>query len=434
MSKRIVKLLSVTAILGVVAAGCSESTTSTPGATETTSSSAAPTAPTFDLKLGNIVSLTGDLGAYGAPIDNGARAAIPVINDALAEAGVTSVTVEIVATEDDQTDAKAGVEAATKLVQADDVDAIIGPLASTVSISVAQTVGMPNGTVVMTPSGSASSLSLVEDDGYLYRTAPADGAQARYLVQLMGEAFGADATVNVGVRNDDYGTGFQSDFTTAWEEAGGTIGESVVWNADAPTFDTEAQQLAGGNPDAWLIVDYPETFAKVAPALVRTGDWDPTRTFVTDGLRDATLPKAAGEEATEGLFGTSPTTASNPAAEGFDDVFAATAPSKVERGTFDVNAFDAVIVSFLAALQAGTNDSSVWKDELASVSGPEGTQYSYHDLAQAITDIIAGEDVDYEGTSGPINFDENGDPSGIYDEWTFENGKIETVQAEVPMS
>ena len=35
----------------------------------------------------------------------------------------------------------------------------------------------------------------------------------------------------------------------------------------------------------------------------------------------------------------------------------ATAPSGVKRGTFDVNAFDAVIVAFLAALKAGTADS-----------------------------------------------------------------------------
>ena len=50
------------------------------------------------------MSLTGDLGTYGPPIDNGAQAAIEVINDALSEAGVTGITVEIVATEDDQTE------------------------------------------------------------------------------------------------------------------------------------------------------------------------------------------------------------------------------------------------------------------------------------------------------------------------------------------
>jgi branched-chain amino acid transport system substrate-binding protein len=429
MSRRFVRLLGVTVCLGIVAAACSSessTTTSSPAAT-----SGAATAPSFELQLGDIMSLTGDLGTYGPPIENGARAAIEVINDALGDAGVTGITVEIVATEDDQTDSKAGVEAATKLVQTDGVDAIIGPLATAVTVSVAQSVTVPNEIVTISPSASASSLANVVDNGYVFRTAPADAAQAHFLVELMGEEFGSDATVNIGVRNDDYGTGLEADFSAAWEEAGGTIGETVQWNPDAPTFDTEAQTLVSGDPDAWLIVDFPETFAKVGPALVRTGSWDPTRTFVTDGLRDATLPESAGEQVTEGLMGTSPTTASNPAAEGFDEVFARTAPSGVKRGTYDVNAFDAVILAFLAALQAGTDDPTVWKDELADVSGPGGTMYAYRDLAEAIEDVIAGNDIDYEGASGPINFDENGDPSGLYDEWTFQNGEIKVLQAEV---
>ena len=78
--------------------------------------------------------------------------------------------------------------------------------------------------MTISPSSSASNLSNVEDNGYLFRTAPADAAQAHFLVDLMGEEFGSDATVNVGVRNDDYGTGFESDFSEAWEAAGGTIG------------------------------------------------------------------------------------------------------------------------------------------------------------------------------------------------------------------
>ena len=143
-------------------------------------------------------------------------------------------------------------------------------------------------------------------------------APKRDIGAMVEYALGGRATVNVGVRNDAYGTGLQADFSEAWTAAGGTIGQSVEWNPDAATFDTEAQTLVEGSPDAWLIVDFPETFAKVGPALVRTGSWDPTKTFVTDGLRDASLPGSAGDQATEGLLGTSPTTASNPAAKGFD--------------------------------------------------------------------------------------------------------------------
>jgi ABC-type branched-subunit amino acid transport system substrate-binding protein len=309
MAYKSLRLAIVTTAWVVVAAGCSSD-----GTTPTQATSGPGSAPSFDLKIGDIVSLTGDLGTYGPPIENGAQAGVKVITEALTEAGVSGVTVEIVATEDDQTDAKAGVEAATKLVQSDDVDMVMGPLASTVTEAVAQSVTIPQQVVTITPSGSASNITDLEDEGFVYRTAPADSAQAHFLVDLMGKEFGEDATVNVGVRNDAYGTGLQADFSEAWTAAGGTIGQTVEWNPDAPTFDTEAQTLVEGSPDAWLIVDFPETFAKVGPALVRTGSWDPAKTFVTDGLRDASLPESAGDEATEGLLGTSPTTASNPAA------------------------------------------------------------------------------------------------------------------------
>ena len=96
MSIRFVRPLIVTVIVGVIAAGCSNDTTTTPPAG--TATTGAGNAPSFDLKLGDIMSLTGDLGTYGPPIENGAQAAIPVITDALTQAGVTGVSVEIVAT------------------------------------------------------------------------------------------------------------------------------------------------------------------------------------------------------------------------------------------------------------------------------------------------------------------------------------------------
>ncbi len=58
-----------------------------------------------------------------------------------------------------------------------------------------------------------------------------------------------------------------------------------------------------------MIIDFPETFNKVGPALVRTGNWDPSKTFITDGLIDsARSPDAAGEDVVEGLRGTAPGT------------------------------------------------------------------------------------------------------------------------------
>ena len=81
----------------------------------------AAAAPEFDLKIGNVMSFTGDLAPYGPPIDFGARIAADIINESLEAAGTSGISAEIVASEDDQTDSTPGVEAATKLVQSDGV-------------------------------------------------------------------------------------------------------------------------------------------------------------------------------------------------------------------------------------------------------------------------------------------------------------------------
>ena len=109
----------------------------------------------------------------------------------------------------------------------------------------------------------------------------------------------------MGARNDAYGTGLADDFGAAWEDKGGTIGEEVIYDPEQPSYDSEADQITSGNPDAFVIIDFPEPFNKVGAALVRTGNWDPKKAFVTDGLVSAGAEEA-GKEAVEGFRGTAP--------------------------------------------------------------------------------------------------------------------------------
>ena len=410
--------------------------TGAPADTGAPAETAAPVAaPEFELKLGNVMSFTGDLAPYGPPIDLGARIAADIVNESLERVGVTGVTAEIVASEDDQTDSAPGVEAATKLVQSDGVQVIIGALASTVSLAVAESVAVPNQVVLISPASTSGLLTGLEDDGFVWRTPTPDNIQAELLVKLMGEAFGPDATINVGARNDAYGAGLAEAFGALWQEAGGTIGKTILWNPDAPTFDTEAQDLASENPDGWLIVDFPETYAKFGPALVRTGEWDITRTFTTDGLALAAKDvKKLGPELTEGMRGTRPNPGVTPApaADAFDAEFLERDTEGIGRGTFDAQAFDAVMLAFLAALQAGSSDPPAIRDNLQAVSGPPGTQYTFVELDDAINAILAGEDIDYEGASGSVNLDENGDPGAegsSYQFFEYKNGKLVPIDA-----
>jgi ABC-type branched-subunit amino acid transport system substrate-binding protein len=420
-------LVSLVVALALAAAGCG-------GEDEEAPEEAAPTeAPaeeiSFDLLVGNLVPFTGDLSSFGEPIDEAARIAAEVANEAAEEAGIDA-SVEIVASEDTQTDATAAVEGATKLVQTDQVQVVMGALASTNTIPVAESVTVPNEVLQISPASTSPAITDLDDDGFVWRTPPSDAKQGEVMAQAIAEEIGADATVNVGTRNDAYGTALAGVFEASWQEGGGTVGQSVQWNPDAATFDTEAQQLTRGNPDAWIIIDFPETFAKLGPALVRAGGWDPTKTFATDGLRDSSLPQDVGEQATEGMRGTAPVPPEGAeAAEAFGTVFEQRATAGVERQTFDAHAFDAVILAFLASTAANSSDPADVKEQMQAVSGPPGDPFTFEQLADALTALANGEDIDYQGASGPIDWDESGDPTAAtYELWQFENGEIGSLR------
>src|ERR671918_480352 len=344
------------------------------GETTATEEGGEEAAPSFELKIGPILPLTGDLASFGPSQAEAARIAVERIQEALGSAGVEDVTVTLLDVEDDGGRSQAGVEAATKHVQTDEADVLLGTMASSVTIPIAESVAIPNEVVQITPTSTAPEITELDDDGYVWRILSSDTLQGSALVDAVADAFGSDATINVGARNDAFGTALKELFEQGWEEQGGTVGASVQWNPEATTLDTEASQLADGSPDGWVIIDFPETFARFGPALVRAGGWDPTQTFMTEAMRNAEELTKIGAEATEGLRGTAPTSEDAPARDAFDALFEQEAEGSPLTG-FEGASFDAVLLSFLAALAAGSSDPDDVKGSLQDVSGPPGEKY-----------------------------------------------------------
>jgi len=387
---------------------------------------------TLNLTIGDLVPLTGDLADFGPPGRKAADLALDQIQSAVEEVGAEH-TVEVVH-EDTQTDAQAGVQAARKLVDAENSTCLAGAWASSVSIPVARSVATRENVLQISPASTSDEISPLEDDGLMNRTSPPDRFQGPALADAMEEALGGaqGKTVNIGARNDAYGTGLSDTFGEAWRGKGGQIGERVVYDPEQPSYNSEARQIASGNPDAWVIVDFPETYQKVGPALVRTGDWDPEQTFITDGLASSGLPGDAGRQATEGMRGTAPgSPETGSASEAFDTLYT-DAPGP-ERQTFDAQNFDAVILCYLAAVAAGSTDGADMAGELRDVTGPGGDKYTFEQLPDAIRALQDGNDIDYEGASGPVDLNEDGDPtSGVYDLFRYRDGEIDVFD-EVPV-
>jgi branched-chain amino acid transport system substrate-binding protein len=384
----------------------------------------------FDLTIGDVVPLTGDLSPFGPPGRKAADLAVQEINKAIKEANVDH-TVKV-QHEDEETDAQATLSAGRKLVDAG-AGCIAGAWASADTIPLARSVSIKEKVLQISPASSAASIAEIDDDGYLARTAPPDTLQAKALADHIDEELGGaqGKTVNVAARNDFYGTGLADAFPKEWEARGGELGEKVIYDAEQPSYNSEAAKIVSGNPDAYVIVDFPATYAKVGPALVRTGEWDANKTFITDGLSSDTLPKDAGAEATEGMRGTTIGTFSGTAPKAFDKLF--TSAPGPKRATFDAQNFDAVILCYLAAVAAGSADGEKIKDEIVDVSGPPGTKYTWEQLPEAIEALENGDDIDYEGAIGPVDLDDNGDPSRwVYDIIRFRDGELESLKKVTP--
>src|SRR5918994_882893 len=371
---------------------------------------------TLDLTIGDSVPLSGDLADFGPPGEKAADIAIDQINQAIDEAGVDH-TVNIV-TEDNcgGADQQCAVQAARKMVESDGASCITGAWASADTIPTAESVAIPEQVVLISPASTSDEITGLDDDGLVSRTSPPDSFQgptlSEFLVEkALGQAQGS--TVNVGARNDAYGTGLADTFSAAWEAAGGQIGEEVVYDVKLPTYN------------------------KVGPALVRAG-FDPKSTFVTDGLISGDLAESAGADAVNSRRGTAPGVPDgDPSEEAFDALFTETEPADVDRQTFDAQNFDAVILCYLAAVAAGSTEGADMAEHVVDISAPGGTEYTFEELPEAIEALQNGDDIDYQGASGPIDMDENGDATaGVYDIYEFTDGvpeptdEIEVAQPE----
>lgn len=385
----------------------------------------------IDLTIGNLVPLTGDLAPYGPAGEKAGELALQEINAAIKKAGVDN-TVELV-TEDGASDDQGGVQAARKLI-ADGATCISGDYASTATVSVARSVTVPEGVMLISPASTADALSDLDDEGLFARTAPPDGLQGKALADRMEKELGGlqGKTINIGARNDLYGTGFADSLEAELETRGATVAEKVVYDPEQPSYNSEAAQITSGNPDNFVIIDFPETFAKLGPALARTGNWEPTQTFITDGLSSTDLTELLGPEETEGMLGTAPGTFAGEAPDSFDALY--TQAPGPKRNLFDSTTFDDVILCYLGAVAAGSSDGDAIAEAIVDVTAPGGQKYTFEQLPEAIEALENGEDIDYEGASGPVDWDENGDLSRyIYDISEFKGGKlvkIDTVEVK----
>ncbi len=383
------------ATLVLTACGGDDEPTATPN--DDGDSSSTGDAPAGDgvLTIGNLLPQTGDLAFLGPPEFAGVKLAVEEMNAAGGVLGEDVVNID--ADSGDGTPDIAGSEVDKLFNQ--DVDAIIGAAASGVSVSVIDKI-TGAGVVHFSPANTAAGFDTYDDNGLYFRTAPSDALQGAVLGNLAVE----DGFSNVAVmaRQDFYGEGLAEQVQTTLQEKGANVAEFVLYSADAQNYTAEVNKIAAAKPDALVLVAFEET-TKIIPQLIAKGigPQDIQIYFVDGNLADYSDEKFD----LTGVKGTIPVSG-NPD-PGFNDKLLEIDP-KLKDFSYGPQSYDAAMIIGLAAIAAGSDNGEAIGAEIVNVT-KEGTQCStFEECAQLLED---GEDIDFEGASGPTDMNDSGSPS-----------------------
>ncbi len=376
-----------------------------------------------ELRVGALMPLTGDLQAYGESSRNGVELAISEINEA---GGVMGEPIRLEVS-DTQTEPQAGVDAAQRLVSVQGVSAIVGALSSGVTIPVASSVSAAEGIPQISNASTSPVMTDLEDNDFLFRTTPSDAYQGVALAAVAMEK-GVDSAAMLYI-NNDYGEGLANAFEQAFEAAGGSIVGRSGYEPGMASYRGELSQVSDGSAPL-LLIGYPENGQTILRQALEGGYF--TDFFFTDGMKSPVIIENLGAQFLNGSFGT--------AAEARDDTNAAqhfqsayeAAYGEVPPVPYIDTAYDAVYTIALAAVAGESTDPVSIRDNLRVINDPDGEVVGPGEFARAVELLEAGAPINYQGASGSVDFDANGDVGGTFAHWEIQDGEYNTLRVFEP--
>jgi ABC-type branched-subunit amino acid transport system substrate-binding protein len=380
------------------------------------------------LKVGTILPITGDLSSYGGSMHKTVQLLSQTVNQC---GGVLGKPMTIIA-EDDQTDPNAGVAAMNKLTTVDRVGAVVGA-ASSATTSAILPIAVRHQVVQISPSSTSPSFTersrRGEFQGFWFRTAPPDNFQGYALAQLFKKR--GWKTISILAVNNDYGNGIITAFQPRFQSLGGTVRSVQRYDPRSVSFESELQKSFAQQPDALLLVAYPETGSLILKAAFQQGFLNNhTQIVATDGLKDQNLAPLVGKDRqgrylAESVIGTAPQVRGQ-GFQAFRDRFQQT--YKAEPTIYDPNTWDALALIALAAESAQSITGSGIRSKLQGIANPPGQPVM--DLCQGLSQVRRGQDINYEGASGTVDLNTNGDVTGNYEVWQIQpDGTLKTLES-----
>ncbi len=362
------------------------------------------------LTIGTLLPETGSLAFLGPPEFAGVELAIQEMNEA---GGVLGEDVVKIDGDSGDTTTDIATQTATRLI-GEGVDAIIGAASSGVSFTVIDQI-TGAGVVQFSPANTSPDFTDYDDNGLYFRTAPSDVLQGRVLGDLLVQDGCLDvATIAI---DDPYGTGLVENFRTSLEAGGGSlVADPILYPEGTGNFSAQVTQAADSGAECIVLIGFAET-VQIVTEMVAQG-LPPTEvpTYFVDGNLSS-----YGEDLPPGtLEGNKGTLPGAEATEEFQARLVE-AYGPLNDFSYAAESYDAALVIGLAAVAAGDDSGTAIGAAIPDVT-TGGEKCST--FADCLAMLEAGTDIDFDGVSGPIELDENGDPTeatiGIF-EYDAEN-------------
>jgi branched-chain amino acid transport system substrate-binding protein len=221
------------------------------------------------IKIGVIAYLKGDGGAIatsGTPTLNAARLAVKEINDAGGvRVGAQSYQVEIV-TESIENDAVQAVAAFRKLVEVDQVVAVVGPQYSGDTIAVG---AVADELQVPLLTGTATNPAVTEGRAYVFRVAYDDSFQGVALARFAYNDLSLRKAALLSDAADAYSTGLAQYFRVEFKNLGGRVVASENFESGNANMEEQVERILAAAPDVIFLPNYPADII-VQGSLIRS--------------------------------------------------------------------------------------------------------------------------------------------------------------------
>jgi neutral amino acid transport system substrate-binding protein len=344
------------------------------------------------------------------------EAATPMVQQINASGGIFGRDIKLIKGDTEGT-VDAGVLAARKLADTDQVLAFIGP--TSLSFTGVRQVITDSKIPMISPTAGTTELDTAAKS-LIFRTVPSDSLGGRAIAVALSDPskyLGSStkySKIALMVGNAPALVSFEKPIQQSLKDNGLDLVGTSEYTTGQQSYRSEVTKVLGENPDMIILIGEPADSAKIMQQAHQngySGGW-----FVTQDQTNSDYVKLATPAVVNGIYGL----------QEADPASAADLRKQFEKELgekdlqiFQSNTYDAVNVLALAMYAAQKQDGSITRatieKHIDEVANPAPGDEVVTSFAAGKKAMDQGKGIDYQGLAGPVDFDAYGNITSPFD-------------------